>query len=68
MDDQAELRLQTERFVQSEYGQYILDLLEEMYQGKLSNAQSINNEKPVRDLDRGVGIREVITAIKSPLE
>jgi len=68
MDDQAELRLQTERFVQSEYGQYILDLLEEMYQGKLSNAQSINNDKPVRDLDRGVGIREVITAIKSPLE
>ena len=68
MDDQAELRLQTERFVRSEYGQYILDLLEEMYQGKLSNAQSINNEKPVRDLDRGVGIREVITAIKSPLE
>jgi len=68
MDDQAELRLQTERFVQSEYGQYILDLLEEMYQGKLSNAQSINNEKPVRDLDRGVGIREVIIAIKSPLE
>jgi len=68
MDDQAELRLQTERFVQSEYGQYILDLLEEMYQGKLSNAQSSNNDKPVRDLDRGVGIREVITAIKSPLE
>lgn len=68
MDDQAELRLQTERFVRSEYGQYILDLLEEMYQGKLSNAQSINNDKPVRDLDRGVGIREVITAIKSPLE
>jgi len=68
MDDQAELRLQTERFVQSEYGQYILDLLEEMYQGKLSNAQSINNEKPVRDLDRGVGIKEVIIAIKSPLE
>ena len=68
MDDQAELRLQTERFVRSEYGQYILDLLEEMYQGKLSNAQSINNEKPVRDLDRGVGIREVIIAIKSPLE
>jgi hypothetical protein len=68
MDDQAELRLQTERFVQSEYGQYILDLLEEMYQGKLSNAQSINNEKPVRDLDRAVGIREVIIAIKSPLE
>jgi len=68
MDDQAELRLQTERFVQSEYGQYILDLLEEMYQGKLSNAQSINNDKPVRDLDRGVGIREVIIAIKSPLE
>jgi len=68
MDDQAELRLQTERFVQSEYGQYILDLLEEMYQGKLSNAQSINNEKPVRDLDRGVGIREAIIAIKSPLE
>ena len=68
MDDQAELRLQTERFVRSEYGQYILDLLEEMYQGKLSNAQSINNDKPVRDLDRGVGIREVIIAIKSPLE
>ena len=68
MDDQSELRLQTERFVRSEYGQYILDLLEEMYQGKLSNAQSINNDKPVRDLDRGVGIREVITAIKSPLE
>ena len=68
MDDQAELRLQTERFVQSEYGQYILDLLEEMYQGKLSNAQSSNNDKPVRDLDRGVGIREVIIAIKSPLE
>ena len=68
MDDQAELRLQTERFVQSEYGQYILDLLEEMYQGKLSNAQSINNDKPVRDLDRAVGIREVITTIKSPLE
>ena len=68
MDDQAELRLQTERFVSSEYGQYILDLLEEMYQGKLSNAQSINNEKPVRDLDRAVGIREVIIAIKSPLE
>ena len=68
MDDQAELRLQTERFVQSEYGQYILDLLEEMYQGKLSNAQSINNDKPVRDLDRGVGIWEVIIAIKSPLE
>ena len=68
MDDQAELRLQTERFVQSEYGQYILDLLEEMYQGKLSNAQSINTEKPVRDLDRAVGIREVIIAIKSPLE
>jgi len=68
MDDQAELRLQTERFVRSEYGQYILDLLEEMYQGKLSNAQSSNNDKPVRDLDRGVGIREVITAIKSPLE
>ena len=68
MDDQAELRLQTERFVQSEYGQYILDLLEEMYQGKLSNAQSINNDKPVRDLDRAVGIREVIIAIKSPLE
>ena len=68
MDDQAELRLQTERFVQSEYGQYILDLLEEMYQGKLSNAQSINNDKPVRDLDRGVGIKEVIIAIKSPLE
>ena len=68
MDDQSELRLQTERFVQSEYGQYILDLLEEMYQGKLSNAQSINNDKPVRDLDRGVGIRQVITAIKSPLE
>jgi len=68
MDDQAELRLQTERFAKSEYGQYILDLLEEMYQGKLSNAQSINNDKPVRDLDRAVGIREVITAIKSPLE
>ena len=68
MDDQAELRLQTERFLQSEYGQYILDLLEEMYQGKLSNAQSINNDNPVRELDRAVGIREVITAIKSPLE
>jgi len=68
MDDQAELRLQTERFVRSEYGQYILDLLEEMYQGKLSNAQSINNDKPVRDLDRAAGIREVITAINSPLE
>ena len=68
MDDQAELRLQTERFIKTEYGQYLMELLEEMYQGKLSNAQSIGNEKPIRELDRGVGIREVITTIKSPLE
>jgi len=68
MDDAAELRVQTELFVRSEYGRYVLDLLDEMYQGKLSNAQSIANDSPVRELDRAVGIREVLIAIKSPLE
>jgi len=68
MDDPAELRLQTEAFTKSEYGQYLLALLDQMYEGKQANAQSISNLTPIRDLDRAVGIKEVITTIKSPLE
>lgn len=66
--DEEELLLQTRNFMQSEYGQYIMKTLDDMHTGKLANAQSVANDNPIRELDRAVGVKEVIKFIGSPLE
>jgi hypothetical protein len=66
--DEEELLLQTRNFLQSEYGQYIMTTLTEMHSGKLANAQSVATINPIRELDRAVGIKEVIEMLHSPME
>ena len=42
--------------------------LTEMHGGKLANAQSVATINPIRELDRAVGIKEVIEMLHSPME
>lgn len=63
-----ELKVATQFFLESEYGQYVMDTLTEMREGYLSGAEDPKSEYPIRHLDRAVAIKEVIKLINSPLE
>lgn len=67
-DDADELRIQTQRFKDSEYGKYVMDTLTEMYEGKLAQSMNIECEAPVRMIDRAAQVKEVIEFINQPLD
>jgi hypothetical protein len=63
-----ELKLDTEAFLKTEYGKYLIRMLNEMQASYLSDARDVNNSNPMRCLDKSTAIQEVINSIESPLE
>jgi hypothetical protein len=57
----------TKQFLSSEYGIYLMQILEDTAQGHMSKAKNVQEQSPIRSLDRATAVMEVIQTIKSPL-
>lgn len=67
VEDADELRLQTEGFIKSEFGKYVMTALEGMQDNNLLSAQHPECTNPVRYIDRAAAIKEVIEFIRQPV-
>lgn len=65
-ENQDELRLQTERLLTSELGQYLLDELNNLTEAYTSNARNVANSESLRYLDKSTGVKEAINLIVAP--
>ena len=67
-DDRPEdLRQDTKNFLNSEYGKYLLPILEDMAQGYLGYADNMEQPYPERYLAKHSALKEVLDLIQSPL-
>jgi hypothetical protein len=62
-----DLKLWAQDFVKSDFGKYILDILEAKVEGYLSDARSFTDTS-IRSLDKSTGVKEAIEAIKTHLD
>ncbi len=67
-DKPEDLVQDTKQFLNSEYGKYLIPILEETAEGHLSNADNIDCPYPERYLAKHSAIKEVLNTIYSPLD
>lgn len=58
----------TKAFIQSEYGSYLIDILQETAQGCLADVANIKTEHPDRYAAKYSAYKEVLELIHQPLE
>lgn len=68
-DDRPEdLKQDTKNFLNSEYGKYIMGIIEDMRSGHLSRAADVAIEHPERYAAKYSALKEVIELIHAPLD
>lgn len=67
-DKSDDLIQDTKNFLASEYGKYLVAILEEMAQGYLSGADNMECPYPERYLAKHSAVKEVLNLIQSPLD
>lgn len=68
-DDRPEdLKVDTQNFITSDYGNYVMSTLEDMKQGILSNLTDMDAQYPGRYGAKYAMAQEIINFIKEPLD
>lgn len=62
------LKLDTEMFLKSEYGKFVMETLQEKLKGSVSRSLDIKEEHRLSYLDKSAALEEVIEFIRSGLD
>jgi len=66
-ENPEDLKQDTERFLKSEFGKYVMSTIEEKMNGHLALADDMKNPYPERYLAKHSAVKEVIDFIRSPI-
>ena len=71
MSDQSineQIKLEAERFPDTDFGKFVIEALESKRDGYLTAAKDVDGDNRINKLDKLSGIEEALTVLKSPLD